>query len=300
MANSGNNKTVVITSFTGTTSGTFTVVNAAGVNESGSSGAVTAQTTVPATNAYVYEIWTPNDGLTNFFLKLEYGSGTTAHIRGTLSSSTNGAGVSAGFITTSAPWDANINNVANPSATTQYECNFSGAPGRFSAMMWRNSPSSNQVLLSVERSVNSSGVYTGTHVTYMQTANYNGAIGVSMGRQQTLLFGVGLGPCTYSQSGVGNSSYGFVLRSMLPNCAGTVGVNSTSFNGSISFDTVTPCIGMFDYPLTTIGCCYGPDVAEGAPFQTTVYGATRTYIPSKQGVFATTVNQFQAVCMRYD
>lgn len=297
MLNSVNNKTVVITALTGTTSGTFTVVNAVGVNETGSSGVVTAQTTVPATSTYVTEIWTPNDGQTTFFLKLEYGAGTTAHIRGTLCSSTNGASVAAGFITTLAPWDANIQSIANPSTTAQYECNFSGGPGRFSAMMWRNAPGNTQVLLSVERSVNSSGVYTNTHVTYMQTVNYTGG---NTGRQQTLLFGVGMGPVTLAQSGTGNSNLGFVVRSMIPNTGGLSGNNTSGFNGTIPFDTVTPSIGLFDYPLTTVGCCYSGDVAEAVPFQTTLYGATRTYMPSSKGVLGLAITSLQSVCMRYD
>src|ERR1017187_8274161 len=102
MTNAGNNKTLVITSFTGTTSGTFTVVNASGVTESGSSGVVTIATAVPGSGAYVYEIWNPNDGLTNFFLKMEYGNivGTnTPTPRITVSTTTNGAGTCTGLAT---------------------------------------------------------------------------------------------------------------------------------------------------------------------------------------------------------
>src|SRR5260370_3097355 len=53
--------------------------------------------TVPAANAYVYEIWKPNDGLTTFYLKVEYGTGTNSgntnpRSRLTIASGTKGPG----------------------------------------------------------------------------------------------------------------------------------------------------------------------------------------------------------------
>lgn len=295
MVNAGNNKTFVITAFTGTT---FTVTNATGVNETGASGVVTGISAVPG--AYVMEIWTPNDGQTPFYVKIEYGLSTVPHIRGTCSTLTDGSGNAAGFVTTLAPWDGNILLATSPSATATYECNFSGGPGRFSAMMWRNSPTSNQFIMSAERSVNSSGTYTATHATYMQSFPYNGALAASYGRQQTLVFGIGAAPVCLAQNGVGNANFGFIVRNFLPNCGGSAGANTTAFNGSLCVDTVSPAVGFFDYPLTTIGNVYGADIAEGVPFQTTLYGATRTYIPSKQGLFANIVNSGQALCMRFD
>jgi hypothetical protein len=157
MTNAGNNHTIVITSFTGTTSGTITCTLATGVTESGSSGVVTAATAVPGSAAFVYEVWTPNDGLTNFFVKMEYGnvSGTNCpSIRITISTTTNGAGTATGLIL--GPTNTNPASFTPPSTTTPYECNFSGAPGRIGVMMWRNSPNAStvqQLLLSNVRSM---------------------------------------------------------------------------------------------------------------------------------------------------
>jgi hypothetical protein len=295
--NAGNNKTVVITSFTGTTSGTFTVVNASGVAESGSAGVVTIQTTAPGAAAFFYEIWTPNDGLTNFFVKVEYGnySGTNSpDVRITLSSLTNGAGTPAGLISTVFP--IHNNTITPVSTTTPFECDFSGAPGRFGAMMWRNASSPLPLMFVIERSLNSVGAYTGAHVTLVlvgNAANGNPSGWPSMS-QQSLLFGVGPGPTNTRSSG-GNGPT-LAIRPPIYN-----GV-TTALNNNITFDTVSPQVGYFDYPLTAVGLGLAIDFVEGVTFTATVYGSARTYMISRTGNFMYLINglALMATGMRYD
>jgi hypothetical protein len=79
---------------------------------------------------------------------------------------------------------------------------------------------------------------------------------------------------------------------------------TSSFNGSLAFDTVAPFVGFIDYPLTTIGAGYGADFTEGVTFTVTLYGSTRTYMPTKagslNGVTPGSANGLVALCLRYD
>lgn len=310
MTNAGNNKTVVITSFTGTTSGTFTVVNASGVNESGSTGVVTAQSTVPGSGAYFYEIWQPNDSLTNFYLKIQYGNsgGTNSpNVQLTLSTATNGSGTQTGTVTASLPMHGQSYTV--PSSSIPYECDLSGAAGRFGGMMWRNAPNnafpnSAPGIFAIERSVNASGVYTSSHVTIATVGislSGGGSTTWPPGQQQTLVFGIGVpGAGSRASSNVGVNS--LCLPCPFFNSQGL----TSAFNGTVPFATLTPNVGFLDYPLTMIGAGYNSDFAEGVPFQVTMYGVTRTFMPTKNssylsGIFSSLQSAGLAVaCLRYD
>jgi hypothetical protein len=246
---------------------------------------------VPGSAAWVYEVWQPNDGLTNFYLKVEYGN-TAANtnspgLRLTLGTGTNGAGTLTGFVTSALA--TNVTSAVTTNNSTPFECDFSGAAGRFSAMLWRNGTGSNmQQLFTVERSLNSSGTYTSTHVTLLVLGTSN--VG-QWARQQSIVFGVGASPVVPQNSSVG----GLLTRPF------NSGGNSYGFNNSIPFDLVTPCVGFFDYPLTTVGAANAPDVSEGVTFTVTVYGSSRTYMPAKTSSTAfANAAPGGAVCMRYD
>jgi hypothetical protein len=255
--------------------------------------------TVPGSNTYVYEIWEPNDGLTNFFVKVEYGNVNTANapaMRLSLGSSTNGAGTLTGFFT--GTQRTSIGSITPPSTSTQYECDFSGAPGRMAVMLWRNAPNADNCtqVFAIERSVNSGGTYTSSYVT-LYTAGGNSFQSIC---QNSLLLGVG--PTVPNT--INDAETGFAIRSLaFGNNSG-----STSFNGGIPMDLATPVVGFFDYYGTSIGVACALDIAEGVTFTATVYGSTRTYMPSKNGtlldcgpgrsVGANTAGF--ALCMRYD
>lgn len=272
----------------------------AGWTKSSDTGQVNWSTiaSVPAGGSYVYEIWTPNDGLTNFYLKVEYGSYSTQAIptmRLTLSSSTNGSGTCTGNIV--GPYICSTQ--PNTSSTTvQYECDMSGAAGRIGFMMWRNSANVQQ-LFAVERSLNSSGTYTSTYVTLVVCGNCSQGSGNGCNYAQgTVYFGVG---AIAQPDNAANYQGGWAVR-MWQSASSTT--NSGSFNGTIPFDTVAPNIGYFDYPMTMVGiACYG-DISEGATFTVTLYGSTRTYMGGKTSAFAYSPYNNNAtngaVCMRYD
>lgn len=254
---------------------------------------------VPGSGAFVYEIWQPNDGLTNFYVKVEYGnvSGTNCpSLRLTLSTATNGAGTATGFLV--GPYGTNTQTFTVPSATTQFECDFSGAAGRIGVMLWRNGTNNCQQMFAIERSVNSSGVYTGTYATLWVSG-----LSPQLCAQQSLYFSVGPapvagdgGPFTTLRDA---STPGFISRAGWSNVTAV----SMAFNGSIPFDPCSPNVGFFDFSATQVGVAWGSDIAEGVTFTASVYGSTRTYMPSKKLVFAgcgPTTSQTYALCMRYD
>jgi hypothetical protein len=256
---------------------------------------------VPSSAAFVYEIWQPNDGLTNFYAKVEYGNfyGTNSPcIRVTLGTGTNGAGTLTGFVTSAFP----VANVAltPPSTSTTYECDFTGGAGRMGVMMWRVGGNNSTQVFAIERSVDSSGAYTSGSITLYVCGPpaFNDATNPSAA-QQTILLGVGVGPTvnrTTARSGM----------NVATRILNWWGLSSSAFNGFIPFDTLSPAIGYFDQPLTQIGFAFATDMAEGVPFTTTLYGATRTYIPTKGGytTWCAMSNNGNpnpmALCFRYD
>jgi hypothetical protein len=262
---------------------------------------------VPGSGAFVYEIWEPNDGLPNFFLKIEYGNGSSTNsptVQITLSTTTNGAGTATGVIIGPFIGCGVSSSFTAPSASTQYECDFSGVAGRFAAMLWRNAPSSGtitnpQQLFAVERSVDATGAYTSDHVTLVMVGSCPLANATfSRTNQQSIVFGVGASPAIPPTPTTGINALGGCLspRVML--------TGSSNFNGSLAFDTVAPMVGFWDFPLTVLGVANGPDLVEGVTFSASMYGSTRTYMPSKNGPFASVVPGSNAgavaVCMRYD
>jgi hypothetical protein len=248
---------------------------------------------VPASGAYVYEVWQPNDGLANFYVKIEYGNVTTAagpSIRLTLCTSTNGAGIATGFIV--GPTNTSLTTLTS-NATNLYECNFSGAAGRIGAMMWRNGTGNTQQLFAIERSFNTSGAYTSAYVTLWTAGQCTSSQDFS---QRSLVFGVGAGP-NLTNDVVGGWQVRLVSSS-------TNSGSANAFNGAIAFDSAAPSIPYLDNACTVVGAGNPGDFAEGVPFTVTLYSATRTYMPSKNGPFGSdprnTGNVNGLIAMRYD
>lgn len=278
----------------------------AGWSQSSDTGQVNWSTiaSVPGSGAFVYEVWQPNDALTNFYLKVEYGnaSGSTNNpsIRLSLSTTTNGAGTLTGTIL--GPFaTVHDSTFTIPSSSITYECDFSGAAGRMQVMMWRNAGSGNTgvaQVFSVERSINSGGSYTSSHVTIttLGPATNNGTW--QPVSQQTLVFGIGVAPAQ-SITGSAVSRGGLSCRTIQPGNS----ASSSAFNGCILFDSHSPFVGYYDYALTGLGISQQADLSEGVPFSVTLYGSTRTYMPTKNSYSATFAGPNVspvALCVRYD
>jgi hypothetical protein len=234
----------------------------------------------PGSGAFNYEVFQPGDGLQTFYLKLEYGNTTgstnSPTLRVTLSTSTNGAGTPTGFVL--GPYIIAISAITAPSTTTPYECDLSGDSGRLSFLLWRNAPNQAPQVLAIQRSLNASGATYGTsstgHVT-LWYCGYNGSGSTPTSAQQSMLFGVGVGPLNGNTNQQSNNSVGWLVF-------GGVGNSSQSFNGSIPCMFSQPSVGIFDYPCTVIGAASASDLTEGVPFTiTNQYGQTKTYMPTR-------------------
>lgn len=280
----------------------------AGWLKSGDTGQVNWATisAVPGSGAFVYEIWEPNDGLLNFYARVEYGNANGQTncpvIRVSIGTGTDGAGNLTG--TVMGPIYACNGASASyspPSSTIQYNCYFSGAAGRIGALMWRDGANNCQQYFAIERSIDVNGNYTGSYVTII-AGGLNAANDWPAHQQQSLVFGAGVGPTTPRSSGGGGSYYPCLAVRRL-----NTGGATSAFNGAIPFDTVAPDIGYYDNNCTMIGVAAAPDLVEGVTFAVTLYGSTRTFMPTKNGslgfaMFAngSTSNSFIALCMRYD
>jgi len=302
LTHSINNGTFVITALG---AGYFTIVNQNGtpLAESGSSGVVTAASTVPGSGAFYYSIWQPTDGMSNFYAKVEYGndSGQTnsPSIRITISTSTNGAGVASGVVM--GPYRTQANGASPPSSSITYDCRFSARPGQISVLMWRGSASlgSNGLpqAFAIERSIIPSGgtyAYTGTHVTMMLNGSGNSSVQGYV--QQTLVFGVGVAPLVSNNNGI--TTGGIPCRYFW---LGNGGANPL-FQNMVPMDTASPFVGQFDYPLTSFGVLPQYIGVEGATFSINLYGASHTYIETASGLLGrSTPNNYQVYfCMRYE
>ena len=208
---------------------------------------------VPGSGAFVYEIWKPNDGLTNFYFKVEYGNTTGTNspgLRLSISETTNGSGTLTGSIL--GPYLTQPSGVTPASSSTTYECDFSGVAGRMGAVMWRTAASGKSQLFAIERSLNSSGAYTGTYVTLYV---WGDSASAKTGGQATLYFG-GPGVIGWGTQGGSSRSGSWSTRNQTN--------ASMSFNGVTCFDTATPVPGFFDYAGTEVGIGFATDITEGS------------------------------------
>lgn len=242
---------------------------------------------VPASGAFVYEVWKPGDALTAFYVKIQYGTSSGspagARWRWQVGTGTDGSGNLTGTVLPSSSTFFEIGTGAGVGqGSTTFECNFSGASDRMSFMMWRNGTGTSvnpAQIMSVERTKDTSGANTSEGVTAVSCGPTSSPIGVQA--QQTIAFGVGAGPVTanriYIALGNGQNA-------------------SSAFATNIPVSPVFPEYGKYGNPLTTIGFVHSQDVAAGGVFSTTLYGSTVTYIAST--VTATPANM--NVVMRFD
>ena len=256
---------------------------------------------VPAASSYVYEIWKPADGLAAFYVKVEYGSNSTAtnpSFRVTLSTGTNGAGVQTGFVTTLFTTSVGLNPNNSGGASNLFQCHISGDLGRINVMMWRDGT---MAMFCIARSKNSSGADTGSHVTLLCAGNDGGSQN-QPGTQQTLVFGHGVNPPTVSINSNPTSCWCIIQNPRMLNTYG-----SENFAGNISVSPVFPDIGYFDNPLDCVAVGAKADFTEGAtyviPAAQMPYGVSHTYIATKGQTALYIGNNSQAwfaILMRYD
>ena len=233
---------------------------------------------VPTAGNYVYEIYKNTDALTNFYFKIEYGTGSSsgpnARIRVSIGTGTNGAGVLTGFIVPATSEPVNISDFSSPSNVTQYQCYFSGAPGRLSVLMWRDGINNSPMFFGFERSCDNSGNYNSTFITLIFGGN-NGS--TNRWAQQSIVFGSGRSTEITANSGTNGNL--LVLKNNQ--------VSSDLFAGNFAISPVFPSVGGFGNPHRICLVASFSDVTEGATYVIAAgnmpYGVSKTYIATKNG-----------------
>ena len=157
-------------------------------------------------------------------------------------------------------------------------------------MLWRNGGGCN-CFIGIERTLATDGTPNSDGVT-MVVVKFHNINFQQRSEQQTIVFGVGAAnfigsPVVLARGYVGNT---------------TTVATTDSFNNNVPISPVFPSYGKFGNPMTVVGSLRSVDVAEGGLLQTTLYGATRTYLCSSANNFLAFGPQAsgQALAMRYD
>jgi hypothetical protein len=262
--NGGNNLTATITALTGTTSGTFTVVNGSAVNEThAGSATTTAQAAIPTSGNTVYEVWTSADSASStnpIYLKLEYGQGGTANtasFAATVATGTNGAGTLTGNVSTRI-----IHTVVSSSSTTSQSV-FAGSTGRLSFMCFYNAGTTAwSFFIGIERSHDSSGNDTDNYFTLLANFSISGNRNVS---QQTVF----------------KPANGGVLTAETEFVSALTTVSSGVVGTTVAMGPTFPCVGKLDNPIMACAFAKGGDIVEGATVSISYYGGSHTYYCTK-------------------
>jgi hypothetical protein len=245
---------------------------------------------VPASGSWVYEIWRPNDalqtGASQYFLKIQYGQNSSygPELRLSLGTGTTGAGLLSGMMT--AVFIINSYYTVVNSGSITYECDFSGDTGRMGALMWRSHTLPACMWFAIERTCNTDGAYNADGVTLFAGSHITG----SSNGQQTLTFSYGpalqYAGCYNTITWIGNS-YGSSLASEV-----------FAPTSSVPIAPFYPSYGKYGNPCTVAGSCPNGDAGEGALVQTTLYGASRTYIATHPNSAVALLNR--KLLIRYD
>ena len=163
--NTGCNGTFLITSVN-TGASTFNVTNATGVTNAAAANVVRISA-VPALGS-CFEIWQPNDGKTNFYLRVDYGSNTSPTVELKLGVNTDGSGHFTGITSN----QITVNGTSSVSTVATFNCFMSGDAEHLVFAMWCDDyTNSGQIGWGVQRSKNNSGTPTSDYVALLTYSN---------------------------------------------------------------------------------------------------------------------------------
>lgn len=231
-------------------------------------GTIVTVPTVSATLASaVYEIWRSNDGLTQYFIKIEYGT-CAANVPGiaiTIGTGTNGSGTLTGNVSTRELILATGNTAITSGSIPCYFSVPTGANGSyFWTYLWQNGAGGNaETFFGFERSKDNNGADTNLYVTYIK----GNQIGSTSGNWiQNSVFLSGVPPVTG-------------IRTLQAN---TVVTDTTTTSWQVSTNIplapVFPNVGYFGNPLLGVVGIRIADAIALLPVSCTQYGATHTYL----------------------
>lgn len=225
--------------------------------------------TAAAQNAYAgYEIYVVNDSLASTFkiyMKVEYGSSNNATkgglVRISFGTSTNGAGTLSGNVSSTYAFGGS----AAGQGATLYPFYASGGTGRFAIFLWNAASGAQSGVLTIERSLDSSGSYTTSYFTWFLN---NPLVGVS---QRSML----------------NPSSGAFATEVTSNAFTLYYGPTTAAMGTFASPfPVFPFLGFPDNPMTVVCGMKSGDITEGANFNVTFYGTSHNYLWSNRSGLA--------------
>jgi hypothetical protein len=229
--------------------------------QAGDSGQINWSTvTSPGTSSYAgFEIYVSNDSLSSaypIYMKVEYGCDAQATkgplLRFSFGTGTNGAGTLTGNVSSTYTTVTS----ANGTGATTYQSFAAGGAGRWSMFLWNTaSPSNISMAICIERSLDASGNYTSSYVTWLFSSS-----------------------AVFSQRSMMKPSYG----TFTAEATSALTLNWTTTSGSAGTNVmpfpVFPFQGFADNPMTVVMGMKPADIAEGGTFDVTLYGASHHYL----------------------
>lgn len=249
-----------------------------------------------------YEIWKSNDALSStnpLYFKIVYAqyaqtsTPNTPMIFFQFGSATDGAG----NITLNYNWNAGpglgttafaaatgpVSSLSSDTVTTTpmtgsglWESDFSGASGRFTALLWRTfnvTASTPCMVINIERSKDNSGNDTDAYwtvIVHMSTVANN------YGSFQQSIFKPGTGSLGIIQAPQGSTT-------LLPPITTLSCAFAQTLSNQIPFLPVFPMVGYVGNPMLNVISMKAGDAAEGNIVTATFYGTTHPYLISKVG-----------------
>lgn len=229
-----------------------------------------------------YEIWKSTDSLQStcpIFMKIIYGGSATANnpvVKLQFATGSDGAGTLTGNSSTAA--DLYTSTAALSEVDVTHECDFAGGPGYFSCLLWRDALNGSVPQgFVIERALDSSGGYRDAYFTIV-------LLGSSITNASVVVFKPAGGTVKSDQ---------YATTIYYTGSSGAYGSNTAVF-------PIFPMVGLPDNPLTSMVFVKGADQVEGAQFQMTVYGVTRTYLNSQRSSLSGVSPCNVYPCWRFD
>lgn len=283
--NGANNISQTLISSTGGSgaASTFTVTNAAAVNETHAATGTTTYFQVGVA-LDLYEIWKMTDVLASScpcVLRIDYLKNTSNQMEMAfqVGLGTNGQGI----ITLGNSLSHNYSAFGANDTTDTTNAYFSGSSNRLSLTMWARSGSAGsggsiRFIFALERSHDSTGADTAEYLTYVGYGN-------STSRQQ----------CVFADGSFSVSETGGAMG-VLPFTP-----SSAVFGTGTAVSPIFPMIGKLDNPMMGAVAGKTSDFTDLSTFSISIYGASHTYVPSLFVLTSFLAGQSStSPCMRYD
>lgn len=264
---------------------TFVVNNASGVTESHAATAIVA--TVPPSDPlrwtpYNYEIWQANGALGStspIYLKIVYTN--TSGYAPVLILNIGSAIASTAYIGSNQTGEAYVPSTPNGTVGAYYECDFSGDGDNLAWVLWRNGGSNTPITLFIDRARDQYGnaLTTFYSVGWLHYSSSN--------IRFWTLYKAGVGGTVGSWS-----TWPALAAAMSQNIA-------TSYNGMTPVYPIFPVPGYIANPCLQAVTMKGADCSDGQLVTAVLYGASHTWMVSKQSGLNTDgpsyANQFPAI-----